>query len=182
MQPMKNWNVVVSIYQDGFRQAIRALREIGSVECSPYHNVLVMTAENPVAMLDAIEKETEERPYLFDTISRVAPAMSSFEFHSAEEFRDRAKALMLEWSPKLAGRTFHVRFHRRGSTHTLPSPDIERLLDDTLLDALRQAGASGVISFTDPDAVIAIDTIDDRAGLALWTREDIAHHRLLRPD
>jgi hypothetical protein len=30
--------------------------------------------------------------------------------------------------------------------------------------------------------VVVIDTIDHRAGLALWTREDLAHHRLLKPD
>jgi hypothetical protein len=30
--------------------------------------------------------------------------------------------------------------------------------------------------------VIAIDTVDDTAGIALWTCEDVAHHRLLRPD
>ena len=38
------------------------------------------------------------------------------------------------------------------------------------------------ISFKDPDAVIVIDTIDHRAGIALWTRDDLKHHRLLRPD
>jgi len=43
------------------------------------------------------------------------------------------------------------------------------------------AGQLGKVSFTDPDAVIAIDTVDDRAGMALWTREDLARHRLLRP-
>jgi hypothetical protein len=30
--------------------------------------------------------------------------------------------------------------------------------------------------------MIAIDTIDDRAGLALWMRENLARHRLLQPD
>jgi len=89
---------------------------------------------------------------------------------------------VLEWSPKLAGRSFHVRFHRRGSTHDLPTPEVERFLDDALLEALRQVGAPGTVSFSDPDAVIAIDTIDDRAGLGLWSREDLAGYRLLRPD
>ena len=38
------------------------------------------------------------------------------------------------------------------------------------------------IAFADPDAVVAIDTVDDRAGIAVWVREDLEHHRLLRPD
>ncbi len=179
---MKDWNAVVSIYQDGFRRALRALRQFGPVERSPYHNVLVMTVEDPMALLDAVERRTEESPALYDAISRIAPAVRSFEFHSFEEFQDKAKDVLTGWLPQLAGRSFHVRFHRRGPRHDLRTPDVERLLDDALLDALRQAGTPGTISFTDPDAVIAIDTIDDRAGVALWTREDLARHRLLRPD
>src|SRR3974377_1924546 len=45
-----------------------------------------------------------------------------------------------------------------------------------------KAGKPGKISFSDPDAVVAIDTIDGRAGLALWTREDLLRYHLLRPD
>ncbi len=69
-----------------------------------------------------------------------------------------------------------------GTTHDLRTPDVERFLDEALLEALRQTGAPGAVSFSDPDAVIAIDTIDDRAGLGLWRREDLARHPLLRPD
>ena len=60
--------------------------------------------------------------------------------------------------------------------------DVEHLLNDVVLNSGAKAGMPAKVSFTDPDAVIAIDTVDDRAGLALWTREDLACHRLLRPD
>jgi tRNA(Ser,Leu) C12 N-acetylase TAN1 len=179
---MKDWNTVVSIYQDGFRLALRSLREFGCVEPSPYHNVLVMKVEDPVALLEAIEQRTEKSTALYDAISRVAPAQRSFDFHSAQDLEEQAKSILLEWLPRLARRSFHVRFHRRGPRHDLKTPDVERVLDDAVLDASRQAGTPGTLSFTDPDAVIAIDTIDDRAGMALWTREDLARHRLLRPD
>jgi tRNA(Ser,Leu) C12 N-acetylase TAN1 len=179
---VKDWNVVVTIYQDGFRRALRALREFGPVDASPYHNVLVMAVEDPVALVDAVERRTEDDPALYDTIARVAPALHTFEFASAAEFLDRAKAAVTGWLPQLAGRSFHVRFHRRGPRRGLKTPEVERLLDDALLEALQQAGTPGRISFTDADAVIAIDTVDDRAGVALWTRADLARHRLLRPD
>ena len=179
---VKDWNVVVSIYQDGFRRALRALEALGRVERSPYHNVLVMTVQDPMALLEAVERLTEQSPALYDAISRVSPAICSFEFRSADEFQGKAKSIVLEWLPRLAGRSFHVRFHRRGPRHDLRTPDIERFLDDALLDALQEAGTPGRISFSGPDAVIAIDTIDDRAGISLWTREDLARHRLLRPD
>lgn len=179
---MKDWNVVISVYQDGYRRALRILRDLGPIARSPYYNVLVMKAEDPVALLTTIEKRTDENPALYDAISRVAPAMRSFNFQSAEEFLEKAKSTIAEWSPALVGRSFHVRLHRRGAKHDLPTQDAEHSFNDAIVAATTSAGAPGRVSFTDPDAVIAIDTIDDRAGLALWTREDFARHRLLRPD
>jgi len=87
-----------------------------------------------------------------------------------------------KWSQRLAGRSFHVRLHRRGDRHGLRTPDTEKFLDDAALAATSEISIPARISFTDPDAVIAIDTVDDRAGVALWSREDLARHRLLRPD
>ena len=179
---MKDWNIVVTIYQESFRRALRALQDIGPAERGPYHNVLVMKVDDPITVLEAIERLTEERPALYDAIARVAPAMRAFEFSSAEGFKDNAKSIVLEWLPSLAGKSFHARLHRRGPKPGLHTPDVERFLNDVIIEATAKAGLPGRISFTDPDAVIVMDTVDDRAGLAMWTREDIAHHRLLRPD
>jgi len=179
---VKDWNIVISVYQDGFRRALRALKEFGPVERSPYHNVLVMKAKDPTALLEAIERKTEDNTALYDAISRIAPAMRTIEFHSVEEFKDRLKPVLLEWLPGLIRSSLHVRLHRRGDRHDLPTPDAERSFDDFLLAATGAAGAPCKISFTDPDAIIAIDTVDDRAGVGLWSRRDLARHRLLRPD
>jgi len=179
---VKDWNVVISVYQDGFRRALRVLGKLGRIERSPFHNVLVMRVEDPVALLEAVERKTEEDTALYDAISRIAPAMRTLEFHSAEEFKEKLGPILLEWSARLAGRSLHVRLHRRGDKHDLRTPDTERFLDDLLLEATAAAGAPCRISYTDPDAVIAIDTVDDRAGVSLWTRDDLARHRLLRPD
>jgi len=179
---VKDWNVIVTIYQQGFRRALRALQAIGPTERSSYHNVLIMKVDDPVAMLDAIERLTDERPALYDAIARVAPATRTFEFHSTESFIDAAKSIMLEWLSDLAGRSFHVRLHRRGSKLDLHRPEVERLCDDYIVAATTRAGAPARVAFTDPDAVIVIDTIDDRAGISIWTRDSLARHRLLRPD
>jgi tRNA(Ser,Leu) C12 N-acetylase TAN1 len=141
-----------------------------------------MKVDDPIALLEALEKRTEENPALYDAISRVAPATRDFDFLSEEEFVEKAKSIIYEWSPNLAGRSFHVRWHRRGEKHDLGTHDAERLFDDAIIDAMIQAGVPGKISFTDPDVVIAIDTVDNRAGLAMWTREELARFHLLRPD
>lgn len=179
---MKDWNVIITIFQDGYRRAIRALHKLGPIERSSYHNVLLMSVADPVALLEVIERQTEMDPTLYDAISRVAPAKRSFEFHLSEDFLAKAKETVMEWLPHLAGRSFHVRPHRRGSRQSLRSPDAERSLGEALLDALKEAGTPGTLSFSDPDAVIAIDTVDDHAGISIWTREDRIRHRLLRPD
>ena len=179
---MKDWNIVITIYQEGFRRALSALQDIGPTERSPYHNVLVMKVDDLMTVLEAIERLTEERPALYDAIARVAPATRTFDFSSAEDFKDDAKSIVLEWLPSLAGKSFHARLHQRGPKLGLHTPDVERFLDDLIIEETAKAGLPGRISFTDPDAVIVIDTVDDRAGLAMWTREDIARHRLLRPD
>jgi len=179
---MKDWNLVVTIFQDGFRCALRSLRVLGSIERTPYHNVLAMKVDDPVKVLEEIELKTQDSTALYDAISRVSPATQSFGFRSAEEFLEKTKSLLVEWSPRLAGRSFHVRLHRRGSKDDLGTQQTEHSLNEAVLDATTKLGTPGKLSFTDPDAVIAIDTIDDRAGVALWTRDDLSRHRLLRPD
>ena len=179
---MKDWNLVVTIFQDGYRHTLRALRVLGSIERTPYHNVLAMKADDPVKILEAIELKTQESTALYDAISRVSPAIHNFDFQSAEEFLEKTKSVLAAWSPQLTGRSFHVRFHRRGPKYDLVTQQTEHSLNKTILEATGKLGAQGKLSFTDPDVVIAIDTIDDRAGLALWTRDDLSRHRLLRPD
>ncbi len=179
---MHEWNVIVTVYQDGFRYARRLLRQLGSVEKTSYHNVLTMAVDDPLSLLDTVEKHAALEPRLYDAIARIAPIFASFSFESPQEFEAKAKAVVLGWLPRLANCSLHVRLHRRGLKHQLRSPDEERFLDDAILDALKEAGTPGSISFSNPDVVIAIETIDNRAGMALWTREALARHRLLRSD
>ncbi len=100
---MKEWNVVITVFQDGFRCALRALRQLGEVERGHFHNVLSMKVDDPMALFQAVEQKTVADPALCDAISRVDPAMHTIEFHSAEEFREKAKSAVLEWIPQLAG-------------------------------------------------------------------------------
>ena len=179
---MKDWNVIVTICQQGFKRAISALQKIGPTDRTPYYNVLVMKVDEPMGALEAIERMTEERPALYDAIARVAPAGVTFEFQSAEHFRECANSFLLGVLPRLAGHSFHVRLHRRGSKHGLRTPETERLFDDFVMTATRESGNPSRITFAGPDVVIVIDTVDDRAGIAMWTHEDLARHRLLRPD
>jgi tRNA(Ser,Leu) C12 N-acetylase TAN1 len=179
---VKDWNVIVTIYREGLQRALRALQDIGPTDSSPYHNVLVMKVDEPLKVLDTVERLTDARPALYDAIARVAPAMRSFQFQSTDAFEAAVNSTVLEWLPMLAGRSFHVRLHRRGPNLDLRTPDAERLFDDAIIAATARAGTPACISFTEPDVVVVIDTIENRAGIAIWTKDDLARHRLLRPD
>ena len=179
---VRDWNTIVTIYQQGFRRAIRALQKIGPTERTPYYNVLAMRADDPMATLETIERWTEEQPALYDAVARVAPAGFTFEFQSPQDFRDHVKSFLLEQLSKLAGRSFHVRLHHRGSRLEMRTPDAERQFNEFIVAATAKSGAAAHIGFTEADVIVVIDTIDNRAAIAIWNREDLARHRLLRPD
>jgi tRNA(Ser,Leu) C12 N-acetylase TAN1 len=179
---VKDWNVIITIYQQGFRRAISALQSIGPTDRTTYYNVLVMKVDEPMVALETIKHLTEERPALYDAIARVAPAEVTFEFQTPEGFKNCTRCFLLRFLPKLAGRSFHVRLHRRGSKLDLQTPEAERLFNDFIVTETGKSGAAARVTFTEPDAVIAIDTVDDRAGIAMWTHEDLARYRLLHPD
>ncbi len=93
---MKGWNAVIRVYQGGFRRAMRALKECGPVERSPYHNVFVMRVEDPIALREAIERKTDTNTALYDAISRVAPAMRTIDFHRRGPPRQSADTVRVD--------------------------------------------------------------------------------------
>ncbi len=177
-----DWNVIITVFQGGYRRALRALRELGPVERSPYHNVLVMKVDDPAGLLSAVETRTRESPALYDAISRVAPAHRTFDFQTCDDLLTRVKLVIDEWSPRLAGCRCYVRLHLRGMRHDLPVHEMERRLDLEIVEKTGRIDRPASIVFTDPDAIIAVDTIDNRAGLALWTRDELRRYTVLRPD
>jgi tRNA(Ser,Leu) C12 N-acetylase TAN1 len=174
-----DWNVVVTVAEQGFRDAVRLLRKWGRVKRTPYYNVLGMTVERPDEFLVAFAAAVAESPGTLNCISHVIPVQHAFDFATPEEFEAQARAVALAWVPQLGGKSFHVRLHRRGFKGALSTPREERFLDEALLSAL---GDGGRISFTDPDAVIQIETIGGRAGMSLWTREELRQYPFLGTD
>lgn len=115
-------------------------------------------------------------------MARVMSATARFNFDSQEQFKSLAREAVLGWTRESAGKRFHARLHRRGFKGQLSSPEEERQLDAALLDAPEKAATPGAITFDAPDAILAIETVDNRAGLSLWTREDLRRFPLLRLD
>lgn len=174
-----DWNVVVTVLEDSFRDACRLLQRWGPVRRTAYYNLLVVTVDDPVRFLVDFAAAVAESPGLLNFVSHVVPAHRTIDFANAEEFEARAREVALGWLVNLAGCGFYVRLHRRGLKGTLSTPKEERFLDEVLLEGLNAAGKPGRISFEAPDAVIQVETIDGRAGLSLWTADDLRHYPFL---
>jgi tRNA(Ser,Leu) C12 N-acetylase TAN1 len=176
---MKDWNVVVSVREGLFPQALKLLEEYGLVTKTDFFNVLVMKVDDVRALLEALRQRD---PASLSCISRLIPVTHTFSFQSPEEFEAKAKETVLTWVPELAGRSFYVRMRRRGFKGRLSSAGEERFLDDILLEALEKRGSTGHIRFEGPDAVIAVETVGPKAGLSLWEHEDMERYSFLRID
>jgi tRNA(Ser,Leu) C12 N-acetylase TAN1 len=180
---MKDWNVIVTVNDRcGYRYARRRLRQFGTIEGTEFHNVLVMHVSEVGALLAALAEMLRDDMSLINDISRLVPAQVTFDFETKEEFESKAGAAILGWAHRFAGGTFYIRLHRRGLGDQLISPSEEKLLDETLLQRLAEMGRPGRINFDDPDYVIDIETVGNRAGLSLWARDDLRRYPFLKVD
>ncbi|HWB14636.1 MAG TPA: THUMP domain-containing protein [Pirellulales bacterium] len=179
---MKDWNVVVIVAQDHFKAACRLLEPLGPVKRTHFYNTLVMRVEDVRAFLETLREWMATYPDTTEALARVAPVTSRFEFASAEEFEQQAQKILSSYVPQLAGKRFHVRLHRRDRKSTIARSAEERLLGEMLFEALADSAQSGQVDFSDPDAVVDVETVDQQAGMAIWTREELKRYPFLNPD
>lgn len=168
-----DWNVVVTVHEEGFDQVEQVLDPMGELERTRYHNVLVLRVEDLEEFLGKLDDLCAVNPDLDERyLSKVVPLEHCFDFHSPEEFEEQAKAAVRELAGELQGRSFHVRVDRRGMRERIDSQEEERLLGDEIFSALEERGETAEVTFEDPDAVVVVETVSDRAGVGLLWRED----------
>lgn len=176
------WNVVVTLPEATAPQARRALRPWGRLFRTDYFHVLVMSVDDPGRFLREFGEAVDATPGILNFIAHVFPAQRTFDFATVPDFEQKARDTVLDWAPILAGKRFHVRLHRRGLKGVLSTPNEERFLDDALLQAAGAGGTPAHIGFDDPDFIIQIETVDHRAGMSLWRREDLQQYPFLGVD
>ncbi|WJW76408.1 THUMP domain-containing protein [Thiohalobacter sp. IOR34] len=176
---MLDWNVIVTVREHQYKHALRLLADCGGeVEKTDFLNVLVVKVEDSLGFLAALHAVAEAPRCL----GRVVPVDKTFYFQSPQEFEDRSRAAVQSWVDDIAGKTFHVRMHRRGFKGRLSSQHEEQFLDHFLLQCLEKKGQGAHVGFDDPDVIIAVETLGQRAGLSLWTREARQRYPLLKLD
>ena len=180
-----DWNVIATVYdQHGLRRARRFLSRYGEVARTHFHNVLVLQVPDIEAFLEAMAAALEGNAGMFNDISRIMPAHATFSFESIAEFEDKARSIARQWGDRLAGKSFHVRLHRRaGETFVkLRSHTEEVFLDNAILQHLSETGRPGRVKFDDPDYLLDIETVGPRAGMSIWSRDDLMRFPFLHVD
>jgi len=177
---MKDWNVVLTAGDDAWTQARRFAARFGTVSRSDFYNVLLLRVDDVDWFLSHFATAVSEGGAGAHGIVHLFPARTTFSFATREEFEAKARAAALALAPSLAGKRFHVRMHRRGFKGRMSSHDEERMLDSAILEALSATGTPGHIEFDHPDAIIDIETVANRAGLSLWTREELDRYPFIR--
>lgn len=179
---MLDWNVVVTTHERRYRHARAFLMQLGTISDTDFYNVLVMRVEEPARFLEIIEHELVTHSDDRAALARVLPVTEGFLFQSPQEFERKAVDVAQGMVKQASGSRFHVRMHRRGFKGRLSSQEEEHFLDHYLLGALREQGIEGRIDFADPDWILALDTVGQRAGLSLWHREQMQRYPLLKLD
>ena len=169
---MLDWNILIGVRQHSFSPAYLLFEEFGTVYQSNFENILLMKVDSIPEFLETFNQRLLEDPSLTKLTTRVAPVTTTFSFQTQEEFETKAKKAVLEWVPKLEGKKFYVRMHRKGMKDRIDRHEEETFLDLVILQELEKIGNPGQIGGLDPDVIIAVETISQQAGLSCWTRED----------
>lgn len=179
---MNDWNVIVTVRDGGFNRIRRLIEEFGPVSRTGFFNVLVLKANDTHRLMETVRERVMEDPKILTFLARMIPATRTFDFEGLEEFEAKAREILLSWTPELAGKELYVRIHRRGFKGQLSSVVEERALDDFVLANLETSGAPGRINYQNPDAVVTVETLGQRAGLSIWRRGDIERYPFLKID
>jgi tRNA(Ser,Leu) C12 N-acetylase TAN1 len=113
-------------------------------------------------------------------LGKAIPIDCAMRFADPATFVDEVTATLAPLVDRLAGRTFFVRVFRRGFRGTLDSTHAEGEIGARLVALLEAQGESPRVRFTDPDVIVAIETLRDEVGIALLDRDIRLAHPFVR--
>lgn len=167
---MKEWNILATAFWGRGKDAMRLLTLHGEFKGSGFKDVLQGHVDDVKLFLEKLEQIRQENPERMTSLSQILPLERTFSF-SLTDFMDKLKEAVLSYVEKIEGKKFHVRAKRRGHKGEMSSLEIEKEISSFIFDELQTNGKQAQVSFSDPDAVIVVDTIANRAAVALITRE-----------
>ena len=168
-QAFPSWNVVVTAKDHEQRHLARCVRRLGDFWWTPFLGLLVGRVEDHEAFCEQLRRSEEERPGFLRPLARLIPIDRTFAFQ-VEHLPALLEQAVLAYADRIDSGSFYVRIERRGHAGDIHSQPLEQELGRTLLAHLREQGATPLIDFKDPDAIVAVELIGDECGVGLITR------------
>lgn len=170
MTPSVEWNVLVTAFMRKERYLLRFLREFGEFKGSGFRDVIIGAVQNRDAFFEAIDCLRREHPDRVRHLSQIVPVDKTFQF-DVSDFGEKLKEALAPYGEELEnGCRFYIRVKRRGHKGELSSLEIEKEMSAFIIDGMEKTGKKAQVNFADPDKLIIVETIGNRAGVALITR------------
>lgn len=177
---MWEFNVLVTLAQDGrYGHLLHELSDYGEFNKTAFHGVILGRVTDIGEFLETIRQKRQEQLIAFQDLGRVVPLETVFIF-DLDDFLAKLCQKIRPWLEILTDCRFYVRVERRGLKGQIASPDIEQALDAFIVDELTDLGYEGQVDFEDADMVVVIETIGDRCGVGLITRELSQRYEFVR--
>ncbi len=163
------WNVLATAKDKELRHLARRLRRFGDFRWTQFRGVLVGRVEDHQAFFEQLQRCEENEPGFLRPLARMVPIDRLFTF-TLDDLTTKLKQAVTKYASLIDGGTFYVRVERRGHASVFHSRELEQELDRTLVELLKAGGENPLVSFRDPDMILAVEMLGNECGLGALTR------------
>jgi tRNA(Ser,Leu) C12 N-acetylase TAN1 len=178
---MERWNVLVTVQpaRGAMHDLLRALHLFGEFRATPFKYVCVGWVLDTATFLDTLLEAEQAGRRWTKHLARVVPLVQTFEFNP-DSLQGKLEAALSGVAETIHAGTCMVRLERRGRAEQLHTAELEPMLADYLFERAGKQGEALHTSFTDPDYIVAVETLDTQCGVALITREQRQRYPFVR--
>jgi len=164
------WNLLVTAQEGAARDLKRFIRRQATFRSGGFRNVFLGWHPDPLQFLRGLADSLEAKAFANRWLGKAVPMQHSFPV-IATTFNDDLRAHVAGMVEGLRDRSFHVRVQRRGHKGEMQTQELERRLGDFLWERLEGLGSRPVVSFRDPDVILALEIVGSTAGIGLISRQ-----------
>ncbi len=163
------WNVLATAKDKQQRHLAKRLRRFGDFRWTQFRGVLVGRVEDQQAFFEQLRRCEENEPGFLRPLAKMVPIDRLFTF-TVENLPTVLKSMMADYVDVIDSGTFYVRVERRGHAGAFHSRELEQELDRAVVESSAVRGEAPVVSFDDPDVILAVETVGDECGVGALTR------------